>query len=354
LTGTLTINKATRTVKANDGSAEYGEAAKTYGYEITGFVGGESAADESVIKVTNVTYGFNTGKNVAGTDAGEYKNEITVTLSYTSNNYEVAYATVGGTYTVTPKTISSADVTWYDKEGGTAGVEFTYNYDNGKTFLPVAVYKDSGITLVVSGAQSVAGDNYTAKVVDITGANAKNYALPVVDIKVSFSITNEPVVEYEVIWDNVTHVYDNTEYKPTAYYYDGNAKVEIPAGDITVSGGSAINAGTYTASVNANLNGKTLTNTSVAFTISKRSVYIRISDASSRYGETPNMGAVSWKYEYANDAERQFLAGEKYTITFTCGATSSSSVGKYAISGHFVSGNAKNYDVIFVCSYVSA
>ena len=38
LTGTLTVNKAQLTVKAKDGFAEYGEAAKTYGYEITGFV----------------------------------------------------------------------------------------------------------------------------------------------------------------------------------------------------------------------------------------------------------------------------------------------------------------------------
>ena len=353
LTGTLTVNKAQLTVKAKDGFAEYGEAAKTYGYEITGFVNGESAADNGIIDITNVSYGYKTNKDAAGTDAGEYKDEITVTLAYTSANYEVVYAGVGGTYTVTPKAVDAADVTWYESAGSaTAGTEFTYKYD-GATHLPVAVYKDSGITLVVSGGQSAAGDNYTAKVTDITGANAKNYTLGAVEIKVSFSITNEPVVEYEVIWDNVTHVYDNTEYKPTAYYYDGATKVVIPKEDITVAEGAAIDAGTYTAGVSANLNGKTLTNTSMTFTISKRAVYIRISDATVRYGETPNMNAVSWKYEYADEG-KQFLAGERYTITFTSEATAASGVGRYAISGHFVSGNAKNYDVKFAGSYVSA
>ncbi|MCM1195418.1 MAG: hypothetical protein NC332_05755, partial [Firmicutes bacterium] len=352
LTGTLVIGKANLTVTAKNGSVEYGKAAEEYGYDISGFVNGESKNDVAVIEITNVTYGYRTGKNVAGTNAGKYEDEITVNLTYTSANYTVNYATVGGTLTVTPKVIDSAGVIWYDKDGGTAGTQFTYKFD-GENHAPVAVYvPDSSVTLIVSGAQSTAGDKYTATVTGIGGANSANYALPVVDIKVSFSITNEPVVEYQVIWDNTTHVYDGKAYKPTAYYYDGNTKIDISANDITVEGGNAVNAGTYNASVSSNLNGRTLTNTSMSFGISKRAVYIEISDSKSHYGETPNMGAVSWKYVYL-DTEKQFLAGEKYTINFTCEATSTSPIGTYPISGHFVAVNAKNYDVIFVGSYVS-
>jgi len=353
LTGTLVIRKATLTVTAKSGATEYGAAATGYGYEITGFVNGESKNDTSVIEVTDVVYGYRTGKNAAGTNAGRYDDEITVTLSYTSSNYEVKYAVIGGTLTVTPKVIDSSDVIWYDKDGGTSGTEFTYKYD-GNAHVPVAVYAaDANVTLTVSGAQSLAGDRYTATVTGIGGANGANYELPVVDLEVTFNITNEPVVEYEVIWNNTVHEYDNTSYKPTAYYYDGNTKVEIPSSDVTVAGGSAVNAGTYTASVPAQLNGHVLTNTTVSFSIAKRTVYIEIGDIGTRYGEVPNMSAVSWKYLYG-DAEKQFLAGERYTITFTCEADSTSAVGTYPVSGHFVAANARNYEVIFVGSYASA
>ena len=77
MTGTLVIRKATLTVKAKSGATEYGASATGYGYEITGFVNGESKNDTSVIEVTDVVYGYRTGKNAAGTNAGRYDDEIT-------------------------------------------------------------------------------------------------------------------------------------------------------------------------------------------------------------------------------------------------------------------------------------
>lgn len=96
------------------------------------------------------------------------------------------YAVIGGTLTVTPKVIDSSDVIWYDKDGGTSGTEFTYKYD-GNAHVPVAVYAaDANVTLTVSGAQSLAGDRYTATVTGIGGANGANYELPVVDLGYSY------------------------------------------------------------------------------------------------------------------------------------------------------------------------
>ena len=120
-----------------------------------------------------------------------------------------------------------------------------------------------------------------------------------------------------------------------------------------MAGCNGVTAGTYTGIVPAQLNGHVLTNTTVSFSIAKRTVYIEIGDIGTRYGEVPNMSAVSWKYLYG-DAEKQFLAGERYTITFTCEADSTSAVGTYPVSGHFVAANARNYEVIFVGSYASA
>ena len=352
-TTTLTVEKAELKVTANDGVTEYGKGAANdgYGYTLRGFVNGEN---ESAITVKSVTYAYATGKNANTTPAGKYTGEITVTLVIEAENYKMAGAGEAGTLTVTPKTIT---VEWQAGEGGeVVEGKFVHVYD-GKDYAPVAVAKDengviAGVTLTVSGKQSALGDNYTAKVTGLEGGNG-NYALPLEESIAQFRIVSEEeeVREGKVIWDNTEHEYDGKPYKPTAYFYVGETKHEIPDSLITVAEGVAVNVNTYTARVPAVIDGVTLEaeSTEMSFEIKKRTVYIVIGDLTAYYGTAVNLGAVSYGYKQGSAA---FLDND-YKIEITCEATVTSPIGKYKLAGRFISNDAANYNVVFSGSWAS-
>lgn len=334
---TLVINKAVLTAQAEDYSVEYGTDINDYGvltYVISGFVNDENE------EVISFTPSFTLG---AYKNAGVYTNAISLSGEFAADNYDITF--VSGTLTVTPRVI---EVEWSSEEGGETGTHFVYEAD-GAVKVPHAAITNAAVgddvALTVTGGKTEAGYYYNAKVTGITGGDSGNYVLPVNVPFCTFDIVYNPVKPGAVTWNNTVLRYNGQAQKPTAYYSDAiDGKAQELTG-VTVDGGSAINVGTYTARIT--VDGVTYV---TEFNIEKRVVYVEIGDGEAVYGETPNMSAISWSYASDNPDE-QFVSGEKYNISFGCGAVSG--VGKYKISASFNSDNAKNYDVVFTGSWIS-
>ncbi len=339
-TARLEIRKAQLTVTAENGSIEYGEtpSAAGYGYTVAGLALADAA--DSVLGTLTYTYGAITGVGTVS---------ITISGAAATDNYTITYKT--GTLTVTPYTLRAEDVQWYDKAGGTllGGGKFEYTYIPGTMQQPYAearaLINGETVTLIVSGGKINAGYGYEAEIVGISGVSASNYALPVTGIKVVFDILPSPLAG-KIVWSLEPIYYDGSEQKPRAYYYDADGN-EYEFTNVETDRAS-VNAGKYTASVSIDDINYTLTGeTSKTFEILARKVCVEIGDMEVRYGETPNMSAVTWRVTSGS-----FLAGESYRITFSAGAVSG--LGEYKISGTFSSANASNYEVIFTGSWASA
>ena len=340
-TARLEIRKAQLTVTAENGSIEYGEtpSAAGYGYTVAGLALADAA--DSVLGTLTYTYGAITGVGTVS---------ITISGAAATDNYTITYKT--GTLTVTPYTLRAEDVQWYDKAGGTllgGSGKFEYTYIPGTMQQPYAearaLINGERVTLIVSGGKINAGYGYEAEIVGISGVSASNYALPVTGIKVVFDILPSPLAG-KIVWSSEPIYYDGSEQKPRAYYYDADGN-EYEFTNVETDRAS-VNAGKYTASVSIDDINYTLTGETIkTFEILARKVCVEIGDMEVRYGETPNMSAVTWRVTSGS-----FLAGESYRITFSAGAVSG--LGEYKISGTFSSANASNYEVIFTGSWASA
>ena len=165
---TLTIHPIALTVKADDSQKVYGESdPAAFSYSIT-----QGALVEQE-QLTGITVTRETGETVR---TGGY----TITPSQPDGanpNYKIDFQ--NGTFSVLPKVI---DIEW----GSTA---LTYN---GLAQFPQVTaqgaVKGDSIALSVDGAQSEAGEGYTATVTGITGDHASCYALPESGLTTAFSI----------------------------------------------------------------------------------------------------------------------------------------------------------------------
>lgn len=165
---TLTIRPVALTVKADDRQKVYVESdPDAFSYSITqgALVGQE--------QLTGITVTRETGETVR---TGGY----TITPSQPDDanpNYKIDFQ--NGTFSVLPKVIG---IEW----GSTA---LTYN---GLAQFPQVTAQgainDDSIALSVDGAQSEAGEGYTATVTGITGDQASCYALPQSGLTTTFSI----------------------------------------------------------------------------------------------------------------------------------------------------------------------
>ena len=338
---TLNINRVSLTVKANDGSTVYGTPAKAEGYGYT--VSGAASVDNNAAKLAgilgSITYNYTAYDNV-----GVYGGAITISGGNAqTTNYNITY--LAGALTVTPFVVKAENVSW--------GAEKNFGYIQGTSQAPEATplnLPDGGLKLKVEGAKEEAGSNYTAYISAVLNADGTvngNYVIDVSGVETYFSVLPVTPKAGKVVWDNTKLYYNGEEQRPEAWYYETEDSAE--GTPLTVTGGATdVNESGYTASVT--LNGKTYTTT---FYIIPRPVYVEISDVKSEYGAAPNMSAVSWKYVYA-DKDKQFLAGEQFSFTFTTSATATSGVGKYALLGKFSSPNEGNYEVIFTGSWASA
>ena len=338
--GQIVINKAKLTVVANDNVITYGDNPAANGATFNGLVAGET---ESVLGSLT----FNLAYTKYG-NAGPYAIGINTFTGAGALNYDIEYK--NGTLTVKPIEIS---ITWQRSNTETS-TDFVYTQNGSQTFCPYPVItnlvNNDNVTLTVTGATSVAGFGYEAKVTEIkdsTGAISKNYVLPVSGVKVNFDLLPEPK-SGKIVWDNSAIYYDGTAQLPKAYYYetdDSTTPVEL---EVTVVGStSPVNAGSYTAKVNTalNLEGDKTKN----FTILPREVYIVINDMTVNYGTPINLNSVTYDYL---EGSLTIPASENYEIKFTSDANGATGV--YAIVPSFVCSNTSNYKVTFVGSWTDA
>ena len=164
------------------------------------------------------------------------------------------------TYEVTLKLIDSANYKWVnndDDNDGMIAVNFTITplvvaveWDensltttyNGQSYKPTANISNKvegdDVSFVISGAQTDAGENYTAIITDLEGNDAGNYTLTDASgLSQSFNITPRVLTGS---WGELSHTYDGTSWHPVftpnnvldrdsiTLVYDG---AEINAGD---------------------------------------------------------------------------------------------------------------------------
>ena len=152
------ITKAPLTIKANDKTITYGDAANNDGVIYNGLVNSEDGA--TVVSGLIYDYNYERYGNV-----GDY----TITpKGATADNYDITY--LSGKLTVNKKTVG---LTW-------SNTESLYYNGEAKNVTATAtelVNNDTIFVTVVGGKETAVG-NYTAKATALTGDKAGNYALP--------------------------------------------------------------------------------------------------------------------------------------------------------------------------------
>lgn len=342
LTSEFTIVPAEVTVTARK-TVVYGQNTGVAQSELTvnGLIGGDTLESLGVTLTVTVQYGGS-----YGTDVGVYG--IAISGDELIGNYKFVFE--NGELTVTPKVITADDVEWFSN-AALNEQNFVYYYSASASYHPYARVKDGvlvagdSLAFVYGEGKTQVGFGYT---VDIKGTGNKNYVLDAKGITSrSFDILENPVKEYEIVWNYSVLYYNGGEQRPEAYYYDGdNNRVKLT---VTVDEGSAVNVGTYTARVSAGslkLTGESVIN----FSIERRRVYIHVGNAQAVYGETPNMNTVEWSYAY-DDENTHIVAGETFNITFSHETVTG--FGEYRINGHFSSAKGTNYQVIFTGDWAS-
>ena len=155
--GTLTITKAPLTIKANDKTITYGEAATNDGVTYEGLVGSDTSS-----VVTGLIYEYNYEQY------GNVGNYTITPKGATAANYDITYQP--GKLTVNQKEVG---LTW-------SGAENLYYNGQAKNVTATATGPVNGdvITVTVTGGKETAVGNYTAKATALTGEKAGNYKLP--------------------------------------------------------------------------------------------------------------------------------------------------------------------------------
>lgn len=172
----------------------------------------------------------------------------TAVLNYTGNaNYTLSGA-IEKAFTIAKREIV---VTWdetteFDFTGYEVipSVEWTTDYYDGVVSVSYALAaKQDGNSALTNGKAINAG----SYVITLTVTGSDNYEIKADSLSFEFTI-KEPESSV-VYWEDFTFEYDGTAHTPKAYYYkpeQPTEKVYLEEG-ITVVGGAAYNAGTYTA-----------------------------------------------------------------------------------------------------------
>ncbi len=263
--GTLTITKASLTATANNQSKIYGAANPTLTITYTGFLNGDdvSVLDQLPVASTTAT---------AASPVGSYS----ITLaSATDNNYN--YVLVAGTLTVTKATLT---VTADDKTRvyNTPNPAFTLSYagfvngDDASKITP-----PTGTTVAVTSSPV---GSYT---INLAGGTSTNYTFVFVPGTLTI-IKSTPVVT----WSNPSAITYGTPLTAAQL----NASANVPGSFVyTPAGGSILNAGTRTLSVDFTptdqLNYNSVTGTTVTIVVNKATPVITWSNPSAISYGTP-------------------------------------------------------------------
>jgi len=319
--GTLTINKAPLTAKADDKSRTYGLANPVFTISYSGFVNGDDQSDIAPpTGTTPATLTSNIGSYSISLSAGA------------SSNYNFIYQT--GTLTVTPAPLT-AKADNKSKAYGEANPALTITYTgflNSDNPSSITVPTVSTTATVLSAAGSYG--------ITLTGGSALNYGLSLqggtltigkaaltakaVDKSKTYGQANPPnSISYTgfVNGDNTSSIAPPTMNGPAATAASG-----VGTYPITLSGGSA-----------ANYN---LTLQNGALTIVKAPLRINAQDNSKIYSQ-PNP-VLTFTYvlaDFVNGDNASTIAAPTATTT----ATTASNVGVYPIT---VAGSTANYNFV--------
>ena len=267
----FTIAKKALTITAKDKNIAFGDAAPTYTFTATGYVGDDN--DSVVTAAFDCTY-------AQGSDAGTY----TITVTAAAANYEITCNP--GTLTVAKKTLTAADLT--ASETNPTAKEY-----DGTAALPGVTYQVTinEQTYTVNGKAEFE-DKYvgTGKLVTFTpdALDNTNYAFAAgLTMTFTADITAKPLTV--------------TDLTATDRAYDGTTNVTLTGGELTgVISGDVVSADMPTsgtvAEANASetpktviLNEITLTGTDAGnYTLTQPTVTVTISKA------TPELGTVSY------------------------------------------------------------
>ena len=218
---TYDIIKATVHVEWSNNTLTYAHKNLLPSYTIVGLLG-------------NDTYGESAGHSIIVSVAGAQMNvceNATITMSYTSDNYEIEALSLSSTLTITKKEVTLA---WTNNS-------FVYN---AAEQLPTVTIADGQITgdtveVVASGAQTVPG-GYEATA---TLTN-DNYVIKAGQNKYTFTIKKKSLTPE---WDNLTFTYDSTAKNPTVTL-TGIMDADLTKVEFALSTPQT-NAGTHTAKV---------------------------------------------------------------------------------------------------------
>ena len=290
-----TINKADLTIKANDATTVYGEAAVTNGVTYSGFVNGEN---ESVLG-GDLTYIFS---YTPGMDKGLY---IITPDGKTSGNYDITFTP--GTLTVTQREVT---LTWYNYENRTYG-DGKYVYATAGNLLEADAGKVQ-VNVIGNGAQ-VSG-KYTATASKLTGYGAHNYKLPTTGLEQEYTIgLAEQTLTFAKIGDQSV-TYGETLENPATNKSAGGGEVTYSSSDPNVAtvdeNGTvtARNVGTTTISASAAaVDGKyTEAKATYQLTVTARPIFLTITPVTYYYGQpgvsfTPSLRTVSGSLAEGDD-----------------------------------------------------
>ncbi len=192
------------------------------------------------------------------TSVGTYTAMAAELTGESAENYELPEAATAE-YTINPKAVeliwSNADARTYDGTSSTVTASVSEESLIGEEALEVTV----------AGGDEVNAGTYTAKAEALTGEGAENYTLPS-DPTQEYTINPKSVT---ITWSGTeTRTFDGTASNVTAQLADTSELIEGDTCELTVTGGTETNAGTYTAEASlSNSNYVIAENATMSYTI---------------------------------------------------------------------------------------
>jgi gliding motility-associated-like protein len=324
--GTLTVNKASLTVTANDKTKVYGAADPVLDYTPSGTL----YYTDTYSVITGVTLNTSTGASAI------YGTHTITAAAGTASNYNVIH--INGTLTVSKA--AALTVTANDKSKVYGAVEPVLNYTASGTLY----YSDSYsvITGVVLNTATGASASFGTHTITASGGTADNYDLNLENgtltvSKASLTITaNDKVKVYGDTDPDLDFTPSGTLYYADSYSVISGVSLDTPTGasatygthTITITGGSADN-------YDVNLVNGTLT-------VSKASLTVTANDKSKVYGEAdPVLDYIASGALYYTD-DYSVITG----VNLTTATGASATFGDHIITAE--DGIADNYTIIHV------
>ena len=331
LTNGNAVNVGSYTATVSITSVSGGQA-KTSNYHLSGYTKNFTIGQKSLTSIEfSKTYYTYTGGSL-GPPTITVKSDsttLTITTHYTLTGAGLTAKSAKGGYAVTATGTGNYTGTitkyWYiTVPEGYTRADKTYN---GQQQAGVTITDTDSIQFV-SGEKFINAGNHETVIGLKDKINDRWYDGTTDDKTIAWHILAKNV---DVVWSNTSLTYNGSAQKPTASASSGVTGETINLSAVSVAGGSAIDAGSYTASVTfssvtggqANKDNYSLGNLSTSFTISQRTLYVTATDKSKVYGASD----PSLTYTYTNN-----VSGEVPGFTGALSRAAGENVGTYAIN----------------------